>query len=90
MRGLFIALLLVACAIRSGAAVDSFEYIVERGDTLWRIAREHETSYEKLCALNNKPNGWSQIFPIKTVNLSARDGMMCGLLPMGKLSKKGN
>lgn len=61
MRGLFIALLLVACAIRSGAAVDSFEYIVERGDTLWRIAREYETSYEKLCTLNNKPNGWSKI-----------------------------
>lgn len=61
MRGLSIALFCFANVAFAGAETNSLEYIVRSGDTLWRIAREYETSYEKLCTLNNKPNGWSKI-----------------------------
>ena len=61
MRGLSIVLFCFANVAFAGAETNSLEYIVRSGDTLWGIAREYETSYEKLCTLNNKPNGWSKI-----------------------------
>ena len=69
MRGLHTILLCIACAAMADGAVASSDYIVKHGDTLWGIARTHKISYERLCALNNKPYDWSLI---KVVELRAR------------------
>lgn len=61
MRGLHAILLCIACAAMADGAVASSDYIVKHGDTLWGIARKHKISYERLCALNNKPCDWSLI-----------------------------
>ena len=61
MRGLRIILLSVVCTMLVNEAFASSEYIVKQGDTLWRIARNHKMSYERLCSLNNKPYDWCLI-----------------------------
>lgn len=61
MRGLHLILLCFACVALADGATAPSEYIVKPGDTLWRIARRHKISYERLCALNNKPTDWSMI-----------------------------
>ena len=58
----FLAILFCfACVALADGATAPSEYIVKPGDTLWRIARRHKISYERLCALNNKPTDWSVI-----------------------------
>lgn len=61
MRGLRIILLSVVCTMLVNGAFAFSEYIVKQGDTLWRIARNHKMSYERLCSLNNKPYDWCLI-----------------------------
>jgi len=61
MRGLHAILLCFACVALADVAIASSEYIVKNGDTLWRIARNHKISYERLCELNNKPYDWCLI-----------------------------
>lgn len=61
MRELHAILLCFACVAMADGAIASSDYIVKHGDTLWGIARKHKISYERLCALNNKPCDWSLI-----------------------------
>lgn len=61
MRVLHTILLCFACSAMADGAAASSDYIVKHGDTLWGIARTHKISYERLCALNNKPCDWSLI-----------------------------
>ena len=55
------AVLCVACCLLVGSVIASPVYIVKQGDTLWGIAKAHKMSYERLCELNNKADGWSKI-----------------------------
>lgn len=61
MRGLCAILFCAAGVALAEGATAASEYIVKPGDTLWGIARRHKISYERLCALNNKPTDWSLI-----------------------------
>ena len=67
MRGLFVILFCFANVALAGAKTNSLEYIVRFGDTLLGIARKYRTSYEHLCALNNKPHYWSLIKTGQTI-----------------------
>ena len=61
MRGLCAILFCAAGVALADGATAASEYIVKPGDTLWGIARRHKISYERLCALNNKPTDWNLI-----------------------------
>ncbi len=61
MRVLHTILLCFACVALADGATAASEYIVKQGDTLWSIAKAHKVSYERMCALNNKPTDWSLI-----------------------------
>ena len=61
MRGLCAILFCAAGVALADEVTAASEYIVKPGDTLWGIARRHKISYERLCALNNKPTDWSLI-----------------------------
>lgn len=75
MKRIFI--LLLSMVILAGAmavvALASSTYVVEKGDSLWKIATKHQIGLSEIKSANPQIKNYDLIYPGQIINLPSRD-----------------